>query len=73
MQDLLETDSFEAPLEKELTLLEDYALIMRYRYFDRFHLEYDLRVPVDTLIPRSVCSRFSKMRCSMAWMKKQRC
>lgn len=27
---------------------------MRYRYFDRFHLEYDLRVPVDTLIPRSV-------------------
>ena len=54
MQDLLETDSFEAPLEKELTLLEDYALIMRYRYFDRFHLEYDLRVPMDTLIPRSV-------------------
>lgn len=54
MQNLLQSSEFDAPLEKELMLLEDYTLIMRYRHFERFRLEYNLCVPKDVLVPRSV-------------------
>ena len=54
MQNMLKSDEFEAPLATELGFLEDYALIMRYRYFNRFRISYDIRVPETTVIPRSV-------------------
>ena len=54
MQNMLKSDDFEAPLSTELGFLEDYALIMQYRYFNRFRITYDIRVPETTIIPRSV-------------------
>ena len=54
MQNMLKSDEFEAPLSKELSFLEDYTLIMQYRYFNRFRVRYDIQVPDSTPVPRSV-------------------
>ena len=52
-QDILNSKSVYTSLKKDLELLDAYALIMQYRYFSRFQLEYQIEVDIEqTKIPR---------------------
>lgn len=52
-QDILNSKSVYTSLMKDLELLDAYALIMQYRYFSRFQLEYKIDVDArKTKLPR---------------------
>lgn len=52
-QDILNSKSVHTSLKKDLELLDAYALIMQYRYFSRFQVEYQIEVDMEkTKIPR---------------------
>ena len=52
-KDMLNGSEAVVPLAQELALLDDYILIMNYRYFDRFHVTYQIEVdPQRIYIPR---------------------
>lgn len=52
-KDMLNGSEAAVPLAQELALLDDYILIMNYRYFDRFHVTYQIKVdPQQIYIPR---------------------
>ena len=52
-KDMLNGSEAAVPLAQELALLDDYILIMNYRYFDRFHVQRVIDVdPQRICIPR---------------------
>ena len=52
-KDMLNGSEAAVPLAQELALLDDYILIMNYRYFDRFHVTYQIEAdPQQIYIPR---------------------
>ncbi len=55
LQDMLNSNAIDITLQQELSLLNDYALIMQYRYFDRFRVVYHIEVDAaETKIPRFI-------------------
>ncbi len=55
LRDMLENQQLTASIEKELSLLKDYELIMQYHYFDRFKIDFEISVDTSrTEIPKTI-------------------